>query len=237
VERHQQATRLDLPVRGAFSEAWTRRPSVVAPFARTTRPQNYTQMTTPTDSHPVRTGVISTVVGTILVAVLAELWPQSKATLVWLWEHVKLIFRLFTADYSTPGWLLAVLGVVTFLASIRVLAALVRGETDSIPAYLAYTTDCLYGAKWRWAWNRQGIANLWCFCPSCDSELVYDDSSCRDILKRSEPRTDFYCEHCDHTRVATVSGGARSYALSAVEREIRRKLRTGEAPVASKVEV
>lgn len=186
------------------------------------------------DSHPVRNGIIATVVGTVLVALLAELWPPAKAGLTWLWGHIKSFFGLLAVDYSTPSWLLALLGVVTLITTIRAIATLVRSGPESLRAHLTYTTDCFYGAKWRWAWNSNAVAHLRCFCPSCDSELVYDDSSCDDILRRSEPRTDFICEHCGHTRVASVPGGPKSYALSAIEREIRRRLRTGEAPAGPK---
>jgi hypothetical protein len=171
-----------------------------------------------------------------MVAVLAELWPPAKAAFLWLWGHVSWFFGLFAADYSTPGWLLALLGVVTLATAIRIVAALIRGGAESTPAHLAYTADYFHGAKWRWGWNGHGIAHIWCFCPSCDSELVYDDSSCNDILRRSEPRTDFICEHCGHRHVARVPGGPKSYALSAIEREIRRKLRTGEVPSGSTAE-
>lgn len=186
-------------------------------------------MNAPTDSHPIRTGVISTVVGAILLAGLAQLWSTVKVACAWLWMQAKWFVGLFAADYSTPGWILAVLGIVTLVTFIRLMARLARSSAASAPAHIEYTTDFFHGAKWRWGWSGQNISHLWCFCPSCDSELVYDDSSCNDILQREAPRTDFICEHCNHTTIATVAGGRKNYALSAIEREIRRKLRTGEA--------
>ena len=187
-------------------------------------------MSTPSDSHPVRTGVISTVVGAIAVAVLTQVWHPVKTALLWCWTQVKWFFSLFTTEYSTPGWILATLGLLALITTVRWISAAIRRDEEDKADFQSYTTDNLYGAKWRWTWIGHDVTNLWCFCPSCDSELVYDDSSCSDILRRSEPRTDFICEHCGHTHVTSIKGGNRSYALSAIQREIRRNLRTGQVP-------
>jgi uncharacterized protein YlaI len=186
-------------------------------------------MTAQGASHTVKVGVLSTVIGGIVLAALAELWPPAKVALYWLWTQVVWFGHLFIADYWTPGWLLALLSVGSLVTCIRVFARLLQGSHRNSPTFTSYTSDHFHGAKWRWEWSRQGIGNLWSFCPICDSELVYDDSSCNDILRRADPRTDFICEHCNHRLVATVKGGPKAYALSAIEREIRRKLRTGEA--------
>jgi len=187
-------------------------------------------MSAPTDSHPVRTGIISAVVGTLAVAALAEVWPPVKTALAWCWTQLKVFFGLFTSDYSAPGWLLTLFGALALVTIVRWGASLLRREPERDAAHETYTTDHLYGANWRWTWQGREVQNLWCFCPSCDSELVYDDSSCRDVLRESEPRTEFICEHCGHNRVSSIKGGNKAYALSAVQREIRRKLRTGQAP-------
>lgn len=185
-------------------------------------------MNAPVASHPIRTGVISTVLGAVVVAILAEIWPPVKNVIVLCWRLVQSIFGLLAADYQAPGWILVICCGIIIITIVRFALKIIRKTTASVPAHLSYTTDYFRGAKWRWDWFGDNISQLWCFCPSCDSELVYDDSSCNDILRRSEPRTDFICEHCGHTRVASVPGGPKRYALSAIEREIRRKIRTGE---------
>lgn len=188
-------------------------------------------MTTSTDSHPVRTGVISTVLGTIAVGALAEVLPPVKTVLVWCLSQLYWFLGLFTADYRTPGWLLLILVLLGLITCVRGVGFLWQGAVGDLRELQAYTMDNLYGAKWRWQWRGEDIQNLWCFCPSCDSELVYDDSSCRDVLRISEPRTNFICEHCGHVHIASIKGGNKAYALSAVQREIRRKIRTGQIPV------
>ena len=103
------------------------------------------------------------------------------------------------------------------------------------PAYRNYTEDMLYGAKWRWSWAGGQILELWCFCPCCDAQLIYRED-------RFPAKTDFICERCppdgsdhlyqSHGRVvATVEGGNRYYAVSAAEREIRRRIRTSKSVV------
>jgi len=181
------------------------------------------------EQRPIRNATIATVVGAGIVAVLAELWPPVKAWLAWLWSQVKDLAALVVADYSTPGWVLFLLAALALITIVKFVRA--AFQSSEAPAYQAYTTDQFYGAKWRWKWHDRSILNLWCFCPVCDGELVYDDSSCRELV-RTDPRTDLFCEHCNHERVASIRGGNREYALAAVQREIRRKLRTGQAPAA-----
>jgi hypothetical protein len=193
-------------------------------------------MSPPADSHPIRTAVVSTVIATVAVAVLAELWPPVKTAIAWCWSQVKSFYGLLTAEHPAPGWLLALLSLLALATLVRWTLVLLRRKEDGPPEFQSYRTDHLYGAKWRWSWQGREVTNLWCFCPSCDSELVYDDSSCRDVLRREEPRTDFFCEHCGHTQVASIKGGNRGYALSAITREIRRKLRTGQAPTGARSE-
>ncbi len=55
--------------------------------------------------------------------------------------------------------------------------------------------------------------------------LYMNDSSCRDLYNQIN-KTDFICENCNHSIVATIKGGAKNYAISAVEREIDRRIRT-----------
>lgn len=181
------------------------------------------------ESHPVRNGIIATVVGGVILAVLAELWPPAKTALVWLWGKLLAFLGLFSSSYPVPGWLIVLLGLLALVTVFRILAGL-RSVAVSEALHANYIEDILFGAKWRWSWASHQIHGLWCFCPSCDAELVYDDSSVNDIYRRDKPKTEFICEHCGHRTVGVVEGGNKSYALSAVQREIRRRVRTGQYP-------
>lgn len=128
-----------------------------------------------------------------------------------------------------PGWLLALLSLIALVTVLRPLIGLRSVAAPAAP-HASYVEDLLFGAKWRWSWVGEQIAHLWCFCPSCDAELVYDDSSIHDIYRRDKPKTEFVCEHCGRRTVGVIEGGDKHYSLSAVQREIRRRVRTGQYP-------
>ena len=102
----------------------------------------------------------------------------------------------------------------------------IRGESEE-PEYKSYIEDFMHGAKWRWSWIGNQISNVWCFCPRCDATLVYDDGSCHSFYSDVN-KTNFICENCSRTVVASISGGDKDYAIGAVKREISRRIRTGE---------
>lgn len=177
------------------------------------------------DSHAVRNGLVATVLGGIVLAVLGELWPPVKVAISWLWQKAQAFAGMFGETYSVPGW---VLTVVCLLALVTVIRAIVSVRAPSSDSHSSYIEDILFGMKWRWYWSGGDISGLWCFCPVCDAELVYDDSSVRNIYSREESRTLFICEHCNRSTMGQINGGDREYSLGAVRREIRRKIRTGQ---------
>ena len=184
------------------------------------------------ESHAVRNGVIATVVGGIILAILSEVWPPVKLGVAWLWEEVLAFASLFGKTYATPGWALAILSILSLVTLVRAVIAwrsTSAAPTPSAP-YSTYVEDILFGAKWRWSWSGGDVANLWCFCPVCDGELVYDDSSAHRYSIRAEPQTMFICEHCNRNVMGRIEGGDKNYALGAVRREIRRRIRTGQHP-------
>lgn len=187
------------------------------------------------ESHPVRNGVIATVVGGLILTLLAKLWTPAETALIWLGERLLAFVGLFSSSYSVPGWLLAPLGLLSLVTVARALIGL-RSAASPAAQHASYVEDLLFGARWRWSWVGEQIAQLWCFCPSCDAELVYDDSSVHDIFRRDKPKTEFICEHCGRRPVGVIEGGDKSYALGAVQREIRRRVRTGHYPQTSKAQ-
>lgn len=179
------------------------------------------------ESHAVRNGVIATVLGGVALAILGELWPPVKEAIAWLWDKVQAFAGLFGVSYSIPGWALTIIIFLALVTVIRFIVGLREHSVAPLP-HSSYVEDILFGAKWRWSWSGGDISNLWCFCPRCDAELVYDDSTAHNIYSRDEPRTVFICEHCDRNIMGRINGGDKEYALGAVRREIRRKVRTGQ---------
>ena len=181
------------------------------------------------ESHPIRNGVIATVLGGIVLAALTYVWPPVRSLFRALWLAVVAIWHALASSHPVSGWLLLVLacGTVAFVVS-RVLA-LARKAPPAQP-YLAYTSDTMFGAVWHWSWVSGQVRNTWASCPICQAELVQLNE--RDSYLMSNPHAKFYCEHCREVRV-DIPGGGHQYALSAVEREIRRRLRVSQQQVSS----
>jgi hypothetical protein len=182
------------------------------------------------DVHPIRDGIIATVAGGLLLATISPLRAAVRACGAWLWDHLIWLGSLLTGSYPVKGWILAILIVLAGITVIRFLIHLRHAET---PAFQLYREDQFYGAVWRWSWVDDQVVQLWCFCPRCDLELSYDDSACSYFgpFNGSSPQTVFGCEHC-RKQIAQIPGGNRDYALSVVRREIARKIRTNDIPLA-----
>lgn len=178
-------------------------------------------------THAVRNGVIGTVVGGVFLAALGELWPPLRVMLFWVWERVLFVVGLLGDSYSLPGWALVVLFLLVLISSTHAINW-IRGSPQV--SYSGYVEDMVFGLKWRWTWFNESLVDMWCYCPVCDAELVYDDSAAQSVYSMERPKTIFICEHCSHSTMGSIDGGGKDYALGAVRREIHRRVRTGEFP-------
>ena len=182
-------------------------------------------------------GLIATVVGGLLLSVVLNSNSLLAKVGAWAWSSVSWIWATLLSSHSMPGWAILVVGLLALFGLIIIGILLKetfqgteepRGAKESL--FRNYTEDVLDGVRWRWRWVGNRIADLWCFCPICDAQLVYNDGF---------NGTHFICERCpsDGTLnptgcrgriVTTVRGGDRHYAVAAAEREIDRRIRTGE---------
>lgn len=167
--------------------------------------------------------IASVVAGLILLTVppirggIAKVFSWFWSLLIWCWD--KLI-----ASYSLPGWALLMIFFLALVGLLRIIYS-IKGESEA-PEYALYKEDVIRGAKWRWKWSNNQIDDLWCFCPTCEATLVYDDSSCRtSVVEKNQ--TDFICENCNRV-VTSIEGGNRAYAVGAIKREIDRRIRVGK---------
>ena len=181
------------------------------------------------ESHSLRNGIAATVIGGLILAALGYLWTPAKAFFHWLWQLLASAWGVFVASYRVPGWFLLILLLVAAAVVVRIVGVALR-KAPPVPAYLSYVEDIVFGAKWRWSWSNGDMAHLWAFCPACQGELVYVDNP--DNYLYTEPHAKFLCEHCNKI-VVDISGGGRDYALSAVKRELRRRLRVSQEQLAS----
>ena len=178
-------------------------------------------------THPVRNGIIATVAGGMILSMIPSLRGYFRNAISWGWSGVIWLWHALISHYSVPIWLLLIVGFLAFVGLIRLFAVSFVIPSQEKSSFLNYTEDLLYGAKWRWSWARNKITDLWCFCPICDAQLVPFDGS---------GETHFLCERCpplesdpnQFGRVVVIRPGNRDYVVGSAEREILRRIRTGD---------
>jgi len=89
-----------------------------------------------------------------------------------------------------------------------------------------YTEDTFYNIKWTWNWNKDNITNLHCYCPDCNEEIYYDDTTSNFTLKVS--KLDFICDKCEKV-VGSIANENKKFNSSTIinkeiERQVFRKL-------------
>ena len=176
------------------------------------------------------------VVAGLIVAGILRLGGVLGKVVLWVWSGLSWIWDLLYSSHPVPGGVILVLSLLALFGLAVVVLRPMRfpqpqGEEQAAgPDLLNYTEAYFDGAKWRWGWRGNQIYNLWCFCPVCDAQLVPDGGY---------TETNFICERCpsdgtlDSFRgrgrvVSTISGGDRYYAVEAAEREVLRRIRTGQ---------
>lgn len=179
------------------------------------------------ESHSIRNGIIATVIGGILLT----FWPPFRDVIVkiltWVWSLFVGFWNYLSSEHKVYGWVIIIfslLAVPTLIVGIRKLI----GRRESGYQDL-YTDDHLFGVKWHWTYVNGSIANLWCLCPKCENELVYSEFIPNQFNidhVGKKPKTEFICDRCGVPRASLE--GSKDFALGTVQREIRRKIRTGE---------
>lgn len=83
-----------------------------------------------------------------------------------------------------------------------------------------YTEDIIYDIKWTWKYKGKDITNLQCFCPTCNEELIYDDTSSNYTLSVS--KIDFICENCHRVVGSFHNDNRKNRSHLNVKKEIER---------------
>lgn len=183
------------------------------------------------ESHPIRNGIIAAVVAGIILSFLPTVRNGLKTVLIWLYSLFSQVFKYIVSQHQVYGWLLVLLSILSTISVIYLLSKLIGATADNENDFTSqYTKDNLFGSEWHWDYSyNKSIINLGCLCPICKSELDYSEfvPDRYNIHERGLPEhTEFICDKCQCKR--TKLDGRLKYALSTVEREIRRKIRTDE---------
>jgi hypothetical protein len=169
------------------------------------------------EKHPIRNSVIATVIGGLIVALLLWFVPGAWA---WIKSALAWLYGLLVSTVIIPMWLLVVM-ILAILPTVLiiVLAVLPSSKQAEGPRWTDYTEDSFDGITWRWQYAGNSLINLWCFCPYDDTVLVY---SFDEILGKIS----LHCETCQ-TKFGPFVGD-KDYMLARIERQIGRKVRSGE---------
>lgn len=149
---------------------------------------------------------------TALFFILVLFVPKFRQTLLAYHEHLK---GLLTSSYSINGWILLFFILFSAIGLAYVLYRLYY--TQPLRAfYMSYKTDTIKDAIWKWQWQESSIEHLWCYCPTCNSELSYESDH---LLFQ----TTFTCPYCNK-EVTKMEGSNVNYVLNFIKREIRRNI-------------
>jgi len=177
-------------------------------------------------SHAVRNSVAGAIAATIVSALI-------PAVRDWAWSGLQAVgagfgycWALLVSVYPIPGWLILIgiaFAVPVLLSGIRRMRGPKEPSWDD-----AYCEDRMHSVVWRWQYAGRRIVNVHPYCPTCDAHLVFEELYDEEAMRwpRTINRTAFHCEHCGGIR--TTIEGDRDYVLAKVEREIDRRIRTGE---------
>ena len=129
-------------------------------------------------SHVMKNGIIVTAVGTVLGGLILHFVPQFSGffpTLMsWALTGISSVSVVLLSDLSVPIWIFLIIGLFAVVGFVTVCVIMYMALwSRNKSAYVNYTEDMIYGAKWRWSWIKGKLSNLWCFCPNCDAQLVY----------------------------------------------------------------
>ena len=171
----------------------------------------------------IRNATIASVIAGVILLAVPALRGYLVGALSWIWSGLAWGWKLLVDSYSLPGWAWLLILIFALIGLANIYLA-VKGKPEESD-FKSYVEDFMHGAKWRWSWNGNQISNAWCFCPRCDATLVYDDSSCRNYYSDLR-KTDFICENCRRSVVASIIGGDKYYAIGVIEREVGRRIRT-----------
>ena len=174
-----------------------------------------------------------TVVGGLILAGILRLNGLFAKVVSGVWSGVSWLWGMLQSSHSMPGWVILVLGLLALFGLTIIgllLKELLHGKKETAgPTFQKYTEDMLDAVRWRWRWVDNRITNLSCFCPICDAQLVpeRDFTGTRFICERC-PADGTGFPHVSRGRVVTEVMGDVQYAVAAAEREIHRRIRTGQ---------
>lgn len=95
------------------------------------------------------------------------------------------------------------------------------------PKYMKFRELYAHGILWKWKWKNRKIYGLGAYCPTCGSELIYDDENAKAHSSELNSKfTFFICQNCKDSEKGRMQGGDRNYCLNIVRTDIYKLVRT-----------
>ena len=88
--------------------------------------------------HPVRNGIIATVVGGLILSTIPQLRGFLVEAMLWAWTGVIWVWGALISHYSLPVWVLLIVGFLAFVGVARLFAPYFVIQTRDEPPYLNY---------------------------------------------------------------------------------------------------
>lgn len=166
--------------------------------------------------HRLTREIVIASIGSVVAAIIVDHFIGLGRALLFIWH-------LLTARVGVPVWLLSLLFITLALLFYLVGRNALRGL---VLPFLAYREDVIFGIRWRWNYAGNQISGLRCYCPKCDTLLLYENGLEYSIGERFISNTIFTCEHCRwHSEKMP---GKEEEVEDRVRRQIERKARSGE---------
>ncbi|MFO7679549.1 MAG: hypothetical protein R6X34_05810 [Chloroflexota bacterium] len=156
-------------------------------------------------------GILATLVITAIFPAIQNMWSRF-----FIWAG-----NILTTWYPLPGWAWLVILPLILIGLVSIYRN-IRGEVER-PDHEFYTEDYINNVVWRWEWWNNGITDLKSYCPRCDAQLIIYVTEDR---RTFEHISNLYCENCKKILMEIDVGNDQFYLVSAIKREIDRRVRT-----------
>lgn len=81
-------------------------------------------------------------------------------------------------------------------------------------SFHSYKEDNFKNILWKWSWSEKDVLDLWCYCPTCQTELTHESDH---LLYK----TKFSCVECEK-ELLSLEGDNLNYILAGIKKEIKR---------------
>lgn len=166
--------------------------------------------------------IIGSAIGGLIVIATVKTMRPVLALVKSLLEGT---WHLLTSTLSLPVWLILV-GASWILFTLYLIAKVILLRAIEPQPYTYYFRDEFWGLTWMWTYSGRTIDPPWCYCPSCETQLICVITAPPFYDTTTQPRIAISCERCHRTLYEDE--GDLHTVQGQIARQIERRIRTGE---------